>query len=166
MRNLTIFWFIVLSLNRLLISNTLDHSIISGAVHNCKNPTIFINQQSVFLDSIGQFKFTIDLAKPAYFEIKYGQRFYLYLHPKEQIHLEIDAQQDIRTTKLKGDQLNINQHLIREEYESQKMSVYFNENFRDIVTLEENFYVQKMKQIWSPFETRFEKFVGDGQIQF
>jgi acetyl esterase/lipase len=56
-------------------------TVISGKVQNPKSPHISINKQPVSLDPAGQFQYSVNLKKPAYFEVDFGKKAFLYLRP-------------------------------------------------------------------------------------
>jgi len=159
MKLCTILIGIILICNPLLFSQDASESIISGTIKNSNKSFLMINEQSVELDASGQFTYSIEQKKPAYIKLEYDKYFYLYLRPGDHITVSINAEDDVRSVHLSGGDLSINKFLIAEESESAKVNQHFNQNFREIVCLDEDAYVKKIDNLWLPFEQRFENFV-------
>jgi len=87
-------------------------TVISGKVQNPKSPHISINKQSVALDSEGRFQYSVNLKKPAYFEVDFGKQVFLYLRPGDKLTLEIDADAELKSIELSGDCQETNRVLI------------------------------------------------------
>ena len=148
-----------------LFSSGLERDIvISGKVQNAKSPHISINKQSVSLNSAGKFQYSVNLKKPAYIEVDFGKQVFLYLSPGDSLNLEIDADAELKSIKLSGDRQEINRLLIEMTHESEKVTGYFNKNFRNIINLDEKEYVNKMNSLWQPFKEQFEVFIEKHEI--
>ncbi len=139
-------------------------TVILGKVQNSKSSHISINKQSVALDSAGQFQYSANLKKPAYFEVDFGKQVFLYLGPGDRLTLEIDADAELKSIELSGDRQEINRLLIEMTQESGNVTDYFNKNFRNIVNLDEKKYVDKMNALWRPFKEQFEAFIEEHKI--
>ncbi len=148
-----------------LFSLELEKDIVfSGKVQNAKSPHLSINKQSVPLSAEGEFQYSAGIKKPAYFEVDFGKKVFLYLRPGDKLALEIDADAELKSIKLSGDRQEINQLLIEMTQESEKVSDYFNKNFRKIINLDENEYVDKMSSLWRPFKEQLEAFIQEHRI--
>ena len=165
MRKLTTFLLLFFSVNVFLFANEFKKNcVLTGVVHNFKAPQITINKQSIDLNSKGQFYYRLSLEKPAYFKINYGKHVPFYLHPGDSIHLEIDANKELNSIKVIGDRNDINQYLIQDAYETEKLTSYLKKNYRHLFRLIEKKYIEKIDGFKRPFEDRLEKFIDESQI--
>lgn len=139
--------------------------VISGKVQNPKAPHITINKQSVPLNSMGQFQYSVNYKKPAYFELDFGKLIYLYLKPGDKLTLEIDTDAELNSIKLSGSRQEINRFILQMAHESEKVTDFFNKEFINIVNLDEKEYVDKMNALWRPFEEQFEAFIEGHKIK-
>ncbi len=150
--------------SQLLLSSTKKSYILSGKIHNFKNSQISIQNEKVELNDDGEFHFSKLLDKPSYVAINFGKKINLYVHPGDSLYLEIDINQELNTIKVSGDRQEINQFLIQDEYEAEKLINYFNKNYKTLFELNEKDYVKKINEFQRPFKERLEKFTTDHKI--
>ena len=139
-------------------------SVISGVIQNIESASLAIDEQTIILEDSGQFRYTTVLTKPSYITLDFGKEISLYLKPGDRISVDIDAQEALTTIKVSGDQQEINGYLIQQSYESQKVNEYFNQEFQNIVKMEEKDYVAKMDALWKPFRGRLDSLIDKQKI--
>jgi hypothetical protein len=49
-------------------------------------------------------------------------------------------------------------------HESEKVTDYFNKDFRHIINLDEEKYVDKMNELWRPFKEQLQAFIDENKI--
>ena len=139
-------------------------SVISGVIQNIESASLAIDEQTIILEDSGQFRYTTVLTKPSYITLDFGKEISLYLKPGDRISVDIDAQEALTSIKVSGDQQGINGYLIQQSYESQKVNEYFNQEFQNIVKMEEKDYVAKMDALWKPFRGRLDSLIDKQKI--
>lgn len=140
-------------------------SVLSGVVKNLETAEIKINQQPVTVDESGQFRHVIQLEKPKYFTLDFGKQIFLYLRPGDSVTVDINTKAPISSIKVSGTRTEINQHLIQQAQISFKINEYFNQDFINIVKMEEKEYVAKMNELWKPFTDQLDDFIQEYKIK-
>jgi len=158
MRKAGFFITVLLIINPFLLSRGMDKkTVISGVIYNAKD-SITVNEQTVELNPQGQFEYDFELLKPNYIELDFGKKISVYLKPGDKVHLEIDVNKDLGTIRVSGDCREINQFLIMQAVESEKVNRYFNENYQELFVLNEKNFIDKMNVLWQPFHDLYNTF--------
>jgi acetyl esterase/lipase len=139
-------------------------SVISGVIQNVESASLRIDEQILNLEDSGQFRYTTQLNKPSYISLDFGKEIHFYLKPGDRIIVDIDGQEPLVSIKVSGDRQEINEYLIHQAHESEKVNEYFNKDFTSIVKLVEKDYVAKMDALWKPFHDRLESLIEDHGI--
>ncbi len=154
---LVTFYFI---LGSLVYSNDIERDcILAGSILTPKENYISVNKQSVNLSSDGQFLYKFRMDKPGYIDVNMGKEIAFYFKPGDSLYLEIDPDEDLKYIKVRGTQETINQFLVQEASEAEKMINYFNTNYKEIFRLNEKDYKEKLSDLRRPFDERLEKFI-------
>jgi len=160
-KNRTLIIFVILALVALSFSCKGERqTVITGKILNSQMDGFTIDQQTIELSPKGDFHHSLLLEKPAYILIDFGQELELYVRPGDQLSLQIDLEAGLKSIKTSGGPEEINRFLIDLAVDSQESGESFNQNFAEIVSLEEKAFVEKIDSLWRPFEEKAEAFIG------
>lgn len=140
-------------------------SVISGVIQNIGSASLSIDEQTINLEDSGQFRYSTLLTKSSYITLGFGKEIHLYLKPGDRVLLDIDAQDALASIKVSGDRQEINEYLIHQAHESEKVNEYFNKDFPNIVKMGEKDYVVEMDVLWKPFYDRLESLIEEQNIE-
>jgi len=152
--------FLVVLGSSLYSNNIEKNCILNGSVHNPKENIIRVNDQAVNLNSDGYFLYEFSMDKPGYINLNMGKEIGFYYKPGDSLYLEINPAEDLKFIKVRGDQEIINQFMVQEASEAEKITNYFNTEYKEIFRLIEKDYKEKLKDLIQPFNDRLQKFIA------
>ncbi len=139
---------------------------ITGQIKGIDSPSFLIDQQTVSLDGQGNFQFVLQIEKPRYVEIDYGKVIAVYIKPGDALHVTIDGSMEINEgIRFSGDNTAINQLLLQEAVQSQRLNEEFNNKFMELIRMDEQGYKAKIDSFWQPFYDGFHSLLNDKKIK-
>lgn len=138
---------------------------ITGQINGTDLTSFLIDQQTVSLDEQGNFQFVLQINKPSYVELDYGKKIAVYIKPGDTLHINIDNSKEAKEgIQFSGDNSAINQLLLQEAVQSQRLNEEFNNKFMQLISMDELEFKAKMDSLWKPFYDGFYGLLNEKKI--